>query len=193
MRALLLALLLSAAAAVGSLYLSLGLHLNACPLCFYQRTFAFALVAVLVVGLVTLGEHRPRLVVLCLPLAIGGLGVAGFHTYLVFTKKLECPLGIADLGPAPAQSLAVFALIVLALLYGFIENVRENGIVPLFLALGLGAAAVYGSVAPGVNPPPAKADKPTEPGERIQMCRVPYTPPEPAEGEPGTETKTEGK
>jgi disulfide bond formation protein DsbB len=189
MRALLLALVFSAVAAAGSLYLSLGLKLDACPLCFYQRTFAFALVAVLAVGLFTLGEYRPRLVVLCLPLAIGGLGVAGFHTYLVLTGKLECPLGVANLGPAPAQSLAAFALIVLALLYGFIQDVRENGIVPLLLALGLGAAAVYGSVAPGVNPPPAKADRPLEPGERLQTCRVPYKPPETTDEGHGTESR----
>ncbi len=173
MRAIVWALVFSAAAAAGSLYLSLVLHLKACPLCFYQRTFAFALVAVLLVGLVTLGEHRPRLVVLCLPLALGGLGVAGFHTYLVMTGKLECPSGIAGVGSAPAQSLAAFALVVLSLLSGFIGDVRENGFVPLLLAVVLGGAAVYGSVV--ANPPPARADRPLEPGERLETCRVPYT------------------
>jgi hypothetical protein len=174
MRPLLLALVFSAAAAAGSLYLSLGLNLNACPLCFYQRTFAFALVAVLAVGLLVLGDQRQRLVVLCLPLAIGGLGVAAYHTYLVVSGKLECPPGIADLGPAPVQSLAAFTLVAASLLWGFVSDMRANGFAPVLLALGLGAAVVYGSVAPGINPPPAKADRPTEPGERLKSCRVPY-------------------
>ena len=34
----------------GSLYLSLGMGLKACPLCFYQRTFVMAALAVLLVG-----------------------------------------------------------------------------------------------------------------------------------------------
>src|SRR5688572_8973653 len=99
----LLALLFSAVAVAGSLYLSLGLGLVACPLCFYQRTFAFALVGLLGVGLL-LPDRRPgRLCVLALPLAVGGLGVAAFHTYLAVSGTLECPLGIADIGTAPAQ------------------------------------------------------------------------------------------
>ena len=180
---LLLALVFSAVAAAGSLYLSLGMQLDACALCFYQRAFAFALVAVLGVGMIVLGDQKPRLVVIALPLAIGGLGVAGFHTYLVGTGKLECPLGVANIGPAPAQSLVVFALIVAALLYGFLSDVRANGFAPVLLALGLGAAATYGLVMPGVNPPPAKATGPTEPGERLQTCRVPYREAAPANPE----------
>ena len=38
------------ASVAGSLYLSLGLGLIACPLCFYQRTFAFAVLGVLILG-----------------------------------------------------------------------------------------------------------------------------------------------
>jgi hypothetical protein len=174
MRSLIWALVFSAVAVAGSLYLSLGMGLNACALCFYQRAFALALVAVLVIGILTLvGDHRERLIVLCLPLAVGGFGVAGFHTYLVLSGKLECPQGIAGLGSAPAQSLAVFSIILVALLYGFLSDIRANGFAPLGLALGLGAALVYGSIV--ANPPGARATKPTEPGERIQTCRVPYS------------------
>ena len=36
------ALIAAAISVAGSLYLSLGMGLIACPLCFYQRTFAFA-------------------------------------------------------------------------------------------------------------------------------------------------------
>jgi disulfide bond formation protein DsbB len=173
MRSLIWVLVFSVVAAAGSLYLSLGMGLSACALCFYQRTFAFALVVVLAIGILTLGDHRERLIVLCLPLAVGGFGVAGFHTYLVVAGKLECPTGIAGLGPAPAQSLAVYSIILVALLYGFLSDIRANGFAPLGLALGLGAALVYGSIV--ANPPPKVAEKPTEPGEQLKMCRVPYS------------------
>lgn len=176
---LILALMFSAAAAAGSLYLSLGMDLNACALCFYQRALAFALVTVLGVGLVVLGEYKQRLVAICLPLAVAGLGVAGFHTYLVGTGKLECPLGVAGIGPAPAQSLVVFALVVAALVYGFLSDMRANGFAPVLLALGLGGAAAYGLVMPGVNPPAKQAKKPTEPGERLVECQAPYREPAP--------------
>jgi disulfide bond formation protein DsbB len=41
------ALAVSAVGTVGSLYLSLGMGLKACPLCFYQRTFMMSTAAVL--------------------------------------------------------------------------------------------------------------------------------------------------
>src|SRR5918911_608496 len=100
----------------GSLYLSLGMHLKACPLCFYQRTFMMALVAVLGVGLLA-GAARPgRLALLALPLAVAGLGVALFHVWLEVRGKLECPAGVLGLGTAPQQSLVVFALVFALLL-----------------------------------------------------------------------------
>src|SRR5260370_8662109 len=45
------ALLVALIALAGSLWLSMGMGLKACPLCFYQRTFVMAPVAVLVFGL----------------------------------------------------------------------------------------------------------------------------------------------
>ena len=174
MPSLLLALLFSCVTIAGSLYLSLGLGLKACPLCFYQRTFAFALVGVIVVGLLALGEHRRRVALLALPLAVGGFGVAAFHTYLVLANKLECPLGIADLGPAPAQSLVSFTLVLLSVGWGVVQDVRANRWLGLSAVVGvaLGCVAVYGSIM--ANPPAAKATKATEPGERLETCRVPY-------------------
>jgi hypothetical protein len=172
MRSAFLALAASAAAAAGSLYLSLGMGLKACPLCFYQRTFAFALVAVLVVGLITLRDKTPKVLLLAMPLAVGGAGVAGFHTYLVYSGGLECPDGVLGLGPAPAQSLAIFVVILVALGNGVFADVREHGVVPLLVALGLGAAAVYGSIA--ANPAPPTPSGPYPADQRIEMCRVPY-------------------
>src|SRR5215471_10239722 len=73
------ALAVAVAGLAGSLFLSLGLDLKACPLCFYQRTFAMSLMAVLGLGLLA-GVVRPgRAALLGLPLAVAGLGVALFH------------------------------------------------------------------------------------------------------------------
>src|SRR5262249_42769858 len=47
-------------ALVGSLALSLGLGLRACPLCFYQRTFVMGVMAVLGMGLL-MGAESSRL------------------------------------------------------------------------------------------------------------------------------------
>ena len=167
-----LALLFSAAAVAGSLFLSLGMDLNACALCFYQRAFALGLVGVLGVGLLVLREQRSRLVVISLPLAVAGLGVAGFHTFLVASGKLECPAGIANLGTAPLQSLVVYALITAALLWGFFEDMQANGFAPLALALVLGGVTAYVLTKKGVNPPGARATSPDEP---LKTCRVPYS------------------
>jgi disulfide bond formation protein DsbB len=54
------ALALAAVAAVGSVYLSVGLKLKACPLCFYQRSFAIACVLTLLILLWLDGWRTPR-------------------------------------------------------------------------------------------------------------------------------------
>ena len=175
MTGLYLAFTFSAAAIAGSLYLSLGQGLTACALCFYQRAFAFALFAVLGMGLATLGEQRRRLIVIGLPLAVGGLGVAGFHTYLVLSGMLECPAGIAGLGSAPVQSLVIYVLILGALVYGFLSDIQANGVAPTLLALGLGGAIAYGSIVANPAAPVPKEPYPAD--QPIKVCRVPYTGP----------------
>ncbi len=121
-----LALLVSAVAVTGSLWLSLGMGLIACPLCFYQRTFAMSVFGVLTVGLLG-GERRGRfLCLLALPLAVGGLGVAGWHVSLEVRGKLECPGGIFALGTAPQQSLAAFVFMTILLLLGAVASSGES-------------------------------------------------------------------
>src|SRR5688500_14959474 len=83
-------LLFSLLAVAGSLYLSMGMKLKACPLCFYQRSFAMGVAAVLAMGLPT-GRRQAGLLTLVLPMIVAGLGVAGFHVYLEIAGKLECP------------------------------------------------------------------------------------------------------
>jgi disulfide bond formation protein DsbB len=113
-----LALLVSAVAVAGSLWLSLGMKLIACPLCFYQRTFALSVFGVLAIGLLGGGRRGRLLCLVALPLAVGGLGVAGWHVSLEVRGKLECPGGIFGLGTAPQQSLAAFVVLTLPLLLG---------------------------------------------------------------------------
>lgn len=100
-----LAFLAATLTAVGSLYMSMGMGLHACPLCFYQRAFIMAVAGVLGVGIALRPPPREgSLSILALPLAIAGLGVALIHNVLIWSGVLVCPLGILGLGTAPLQS-----------------------------------------------------------------------------------------
>src|SRR5438132_5944233 len=105
------ALLVALLGVTGSLFLSIGMGLRACPLCFYQRTFMMGLVGVLVMGILAGTGHGGRLALVSLPLAIAGLGVALFHVFLEVTGTLECPHGVLDIGSAPQQSLTLFLVL----------------------------------------------------------------------------------
>jgi disulfide bond formation protein DsbB len=170
-----LPLLVALLAAAGSLWLSVGMGLKACPLCFYQRTFVMGVVAVLGIGLLTGPGHRQVLNLLALPLALAGLGVAAFHVFLELTGQLECPGGILGLGTAPQQSLAVLALLFLLVLVG----VARSGLIGAGRGLAILAALVMGLLlawacvvsVPPMPPAPTKAyDTP------LEICRPPYRP-----------------
>src|SRR5262245_40667214 len=113
-----LALLVALAAVAGSLWLSLGMKLKACPLCFYQRSFAMGVLGILAIGVLTGARYRGVLEVLALAPAIAGVGVAAYHVYLEVTGKLECPGGIMAMGTAPQQSLAILTLLALLVAAG---------------------------------------------------------------------------
>jgi disulfide bond formation protein DsbB len=178
-----LALLTAAVTVAGSLYLSIGMGLEACALCFYQRTFAMAVLAVLVVGLFSSDCRGPSVSLLALPLAVGGLGVAIFHVSLEAKGILECPRGILDRGTAPQQSLAAFIPLTLLLLIdvgaacfrpGGAGATGESSLSSLSV---LGACILGGLLALGCvkSSPPAK-DPPAKgyPDEPIKVCRKPY-------------------
>ena len=82
-------LIVAAVALAGSLWLSIGMNLKACPLCFYQRTFVMGIVGVLGIGLLAGVRPSPTLSLLSLPMATAGLGVALFHVYLEGSGRLE--------------------------------------------------------------------------------------------------------
>jgi disulfide bond formation protein DsbB len=156
------ALLVALGGLAGSLYLSLGLGLRACPLCFYQRTFMMSVAAVLGVGLVFGAAGPARLGLLALPLALGGLGVAIFHVSLEMRGALECPAGVFGLGTAPQQSLAFFALLSLLLIAAMVapQASPRAGAAELTAALVVGAGLAFASCVanPPPPPPPATAD-----------------------------------
>jgi disulfide bond formation protein DsbB len=164
-------------ALIGSLWLSVGMGLKACPLCFYQRTFVMGVVAVLGVGLLTGQRHRSALNVLALPLAVAGVGVAAFHEYLELTGKLECPGGVMGIGTAPQQSLAVLTLLLILVAAGVVRgrNTAESQVAASAVAVVVGVALAVGSVvsAPPMPPAPAKAYE-----TPLDICRPPFRSPQ---------------
>jgi disulfide bond formation protein DsbB len=171
------ALAVAAAASGGSLFLSLGLGLKACPLCFYQRSFALAAVLVLVLLLGVEGLRSARACLTALPLAVSGLGVAAAHVKLVVGGKLECPPGLFGWGDGPTQSLAVFSALTLCCLGGAwtLRRVAPRGGGPAMAAaviLGLGTAWVCLASSPPLPPPPTHPYDPLQ--QPFDMCRPPY-------------------
>src|SRR5262249_38947304 len=140
---------------VGSLALTLVDKKQACPLCFYQRTLALGLVAVLGQGLLSGGVRPGRLALLALPLALGGLGVAAFHVSLEARGILECPTGLFDLATAPKQSLVMFVVLTLLLLGGVGSGFPAGEITGwgLALAVVLGGGLVWASLSANPKSP----------------------------------------
>src|SRR5262245_23655987 len=85
-RFLALAALVALVGVAGSLYLSMGMGLKGCPLCFYQRSFSMAAFGALALAACARGsEARSLGAVIALLSCLAGLGVAGFHAYLEAT------------------------------------------------------------------------------------------------------------
>jgi disulfide bond formation protein DsbB len=165
-----IAVLCALAGSVGSVYLSVAMGLKACPLCFYQRTLMLAVLAVLVLGLVTDRSRAAFAAVLCVPLAMGGLLLAAFHQWLVVAGTLECPLGLLGLGTAPAQSLAIFLPLTACLLVAARPWPRgiAGGIV-------LGLPLAWASIVSAPPMPPVPSEPYTQP---LEICRPPFRGPE---------------
>ena len=167
-----LAFLCGVAALAGSLGLSYGMGLKACPLCFYQRTFVMSLVAVLCIGLLTPAGRGANLAWLALPLAVAGLGVAGFHVFLELSGKLECPTGVFGLGTAPQQSLAMFLLFTGLLVGDLVRN--PSCVMAIGSTVLIGALLALASTTS--NPPmPTPPQQPY--AQPPEICRPPYRSP----------------
>jgi disulfide bond formation protein DsbB len=166
---------------IGDRQVSLTKNLKACPLCFYQRTFAFGTLGVLLIGLLTRARRTGAVGVMALPLAIGGVSIAGFHAWLEYDKKLECPLGLADIGTAPQQALVALGIVALLLLIDSFRNSAGGsfGAPTVLLAIILGGAAAFGCIKT-VPPLPAAPTQPYDAEKQpLDMCRPPYKAPEP--------------
>lgn len=135
-----LALLVAGVGVVGSLYLSLGMELKACPLCFYQRAFIMATLAVLLFGLFMRDIPRVALAPLALAPAVAGAYVAVIHTYKVYDGTLECPTGVTHLLLVPHESLLVYLILVALLVVDVIHQGR-------YLTLGIAAILLGGVLA----------------------------------------------
>ncbi len=169
----LLPLVVAMVALAGSLWLSIGMKLKACPLCFYQRTFVMGVVAVLGVGILTGQRHRAVLNLLASPSAVAGFGVAVFHEYLELTGKLECPAGVMGIGTAPQQSLAVLVVLLAVVTVGVLRSgkVEEVRAVAAGAAVVVGLLLAWGAVASSPPMPPAPTQPYTTP---LDICRPPF-------------------
>jgi hypothetical protein len=168
-------LLAALVALAGSLWLSVGMRLKACPLCFYQRTFVMGVVAILGIGLLTGARHRGVLNLLALPLAVAGLTVAVFHVYLEITGKLECPDGILGLGTAPKQSLAALTVLLILIVVGVARSGStgepQGGASVAAVVVGMLLAGGAVVSAPPMPPSPTKAYE-----IPLDICRPPFRP-----------------
>jgi disulfide bond formation protein DsbB len=166
-------LLVALVALAGSLWLSIGMKLKACPFCFYQRTFVMGVAAVLGVGLLTGQRHRAVLNLLALPLVLAGLGVALFHVYLELTGKLECPAGVLGVGTAPQQSLAALIVLLVLVTVGVVRTRQAGERHPAAVgaAVVVGLLLAWGAVASSPPMPPAPTQAYTTP---LDICRPPF-------------------
>jgi disulfide bond formation protein DsbB len=121
-RATMVAWLVAVVATAGSLTYSLGMGLYPCELCWYQRILMYPLVVIF--GYATLTEqadvHR-----LALPLAVPGLAIATYHSWLQLSADPSCSFGgscgvvqyrLAGVLAIPNQSAIAFLLVTLAML-----------------------------------------------------------------------------
>ena len=114
------ATLVAIVATTWSLYLSLGLGLVPCELCWYQRILMYPLTVIL--GVAAL-ENRPGVYRTALPLSVLGAGVAAYHTWFQVTAdSATCSVGSCGvvqyqvLGlTVPNLSLIAFVLVSLSL------------------------------------------------------------------------------
>lgn len=169
------ALVIALAGVGGSVWLSVGMGLKACPLCFYQRAFVMAVAGILLTGLLTAARNSALPHVFALPAAIAGLGVAVFHVWLEVTGSLECPLGLFGVGTAPQQSLAVFVLLLIPLATTAIRQRRggEYGVVAIVSAVVFGALLCVAAIS-SAPPLPSAPDEPYDSAPVV--CRPPHQP-----------------
>lgn len=171
------ALCVAITGSLGSVYLSTGLGLKACPLCFYQRSFMMAAAVSLLVSLWLDGTRSIRSFFVALPFASAGLGVAIFHECLVLSGTLECPAAIFGWGDGPTQSLVVFSVLTALCLFGAFLNrlsSKRVGLASILAVTLIGFAVAWACIAsaPPIPPPPTQ---PYDGAKQLfDICRPPF-------------------
>lgn len=110
------ALFIAIIGVLGSLHLSINMGLQACPLCYYQRSFMMAAAGILLFAMFLPGVPSAVVSVLALTPATAGLCIAATHVQAEWTGVLECPKGMSGFLPVPQESFIVFVLLVGALI-----------------------------------------------------------------------------
>jgi hypothetical protein len=168
-----LALIVSIVGVAGSLYLSLGMDLKACPLCFYQRAFIMSVAAILGFGLTLPNFPKVALTPLVLAPATAGTWIAIRHVLLDWTGVLECPIGVTGVLVAPQESLVVYTLLMILLFVDLFHQRR-------YLSHGLGAlmiGIVLGNLCMRSTPPAKEPTAPYDEAKKIDECRKKFHPP----------------
>jgi disulfide bond formation protein DsbB len=111
--------LVAVVATAGSLYLSLGLGLLPCKLCWYQRILMYPLVVVLGVAFL---EGRPSVYRTVTPMALLGAATAAYHSYIqIHPTSGYCTVGCSTVQytvfglTIPNLSLLAFGLVLLTM------------------------------------------------------------------------------
>ncbi|MFB6132759.1 MAG: disulfide bond formation protein B [Halanaeroarchaeum sp.] len=128
---LIAALVVATGATVSSLFLSMGLGLTPCELCWYQRGLLFP--QVLVLGAAVYLQSS-RVAAVSVPLSLGGAGVAAYHSWIQLGSgtSATCTVGnpcstvtmrIAGL-TIPNLSLLTFAILLGLLVPGLLSWYR---------------------------------------------------------------------
>ena len=111
--------LVALVATAGSLYLSLGLGLIPCELCWYQRILMYPLVVVLGVACL---ENRKSAYRTAVPLAAVGGTIAAYHSYIqLYPHASQCTVGCSTVQytvfglTVPNLSLTAFVIVLLTM------------------------------------------------------------------------------
>jgi hypothetical protein len=164
---------LAAVAAAGGLYLNLVEEKMPCPLCFYQRGFAYATLGIMVVGLLTKLNERVSVATLALPVAFAGLGVALWHVQLIRNETLICPLGITRYFNAPQESAIIFGLLCSVLMVDAYQLGRP-GCEFQFVVGGVAAGLALAGLSLLGNPPPQTQATAEDKPETVKTCMKAY-------------------
>jgi disulfide bond formation protein DsbB len=160
------AMLSALVASLGSLWLTIGMDLEAGPLCLCQRTCVLVAVGILAVGLLMRDQIAGRVGAMAMPIAVAALGIGGIQVFLEYTGKLECPKGIMDVGSAPQQAVVAEAILLLFLLLS-----ARTRAAAAFTSIVMGAVVAWLLFA--TSPKLEVPTKAYNPG-KLTKCRVPF-------------------